>query len=114
MNIQLKQLTPDALRSTESVVCCHFLDQANRLRRNPRFSRMRLGFVLPEQTEKLTVPSEKCLWLNQKERLLPGPCHPGQKHQEQAVRLLVYRSLDLSMKNDEFAGAATRFLPAVM
>ena len=30
-NIQLEKLTPNALRSPESVVCCHLLDQADRL-----------------------------------------------------------------------------------
>jgi hypothetical protein len=62
---------------------------------------MRFRFVLPEQTEKLTVPLEKRLWLNQEERLFPGPDHPCQEHQEKPIRLVVHRSFDLSAQDDE-------------
>ncbi len=56
-NIQLEQLATDTLRPPQSVVRGHFLDQRNGLKREPRLLRMRLGMVLPEQTEKLTVPA---------------------------------------------------------
>ncbi len=44
---------------------------------------------------------QKRLWLDKEKRLFPGPNHPGEKHQEQAVRLPVDRSLDLSTKDDQ-------------
>ena len=37
------------------IVCRHLLNQDDRLRREPRLSRMRLRFALPEQTEELTM-----------------------------------------------------------
>jgi hypothetical protein len=43
---QLGQLAANALRAPESVICCHFLDQADRLGREPRLSRVCLRFVL--------------------------------------------------------------------
>ena len=45
-------------------------------------------------------PQER-FWLDKEERLFPGSDYPGQKQQEQAVRLLVHRSLDLSMQDDQ-------------
>jgi hypothetical protein len=41
-NLQLEQLTKDALRPPKSVVCCHLLDQGDRLGRKPRLSHMDL------------------------------------------------------------------------
>jgi len=57
--------------------------------------------VLPHQTEEFTVPAQKRLWLNKEKRLFPGPNHAGEKYQEQAVRLPVDRSLDLSTKDGQ-------------
>ena len=61
------------------------LIKTDRLEREPRLSRARLGFALPEHAEELTMPAQKCLWLDKEERLFPGPNHPGQKHQEKPV-----------------------------
>src|SRR5260370_15111220 len=84
-----------------SIVCCHLFDQVDGLKREPRLSRVRLGFVLPEHTEKLTMPVQKRLRLDDEERMFPGPNHHGQKHQEKPVRLPVDRSFDLSTKDDQ-------------
>ena len=100
-NIELEKLTANALRSPEPIVCGHFLDQADRFRREFRLSRMCLRFALPEQTEKLTVPAQKRLWLDQEERLFPGSGYACQEHQEKPIRLCVHRSLDLSAQDDE-------------
>ena len=100
-NIQLEELATDTLRSPKPVVCCHFLDQRNGLKREPRLLRMRFGFVLPEQTEKLTVPAKKRFWLDQEECLFPGSDHSCQEYQEKPVRLFVHWSLDLSAQDDE-------------
>ena len=99
-NIQLEKFPTDTLRSPESVVCCHLLDQGDRLGREPRLSRVRPRFVLPEYAEELTVPAKKRLWLDKEQRLFPGPNQPSEKHQEKAVRLPVDRSFDLSTKDD--------------
>ena len=47
------------------------------------------------------MPSQKRLWLDKEKRLFPGPNHFGQEYQEKPVRLFVYRSFDLSMKDGE-------------
>ena len=39
-NIQLEKFPTDALRSPKSVICRHLLDQADRLEREPRLSRV--------------------------------------------------------------------------
>ncbi len=96
-----EKLTPNTLRSSESVVCCHLLDQADRLGRKPRLSRVRLRFVLPEHTEELTMPAQQRLRLDEEESLFPGSDHPGQQHQEKPVRFPIDRSFNLSMKNDQ-------------
>jgi hypothetical protein len=44
---------------------------------------------------------QECLRLDKKERLLPGPNHPGQKYQEQPVRLPIERAFDLSTQDDQ-------------
>jgi hypothetical protein len=43
----------------ESVACCYLLDQADRFGREPRLSRPRLRFVLPEPTEELPMEAAK-------------------------------------------------------
>jgi hypothetical protein len=92
----LMKLTTDALCSPESIVGCHFLDEADHLGREPRLVRERLGFVLPEQAKEFTMPTQQCLRLDKKERLFKSLNHPGQEHQEKSVRLPVDGSLDLS------------------
>ena len=57
-NTQLEKFTANALRSPQSVICCHFLDQADCLGRQPRLSRTRLGFMLLEHVEKLPMPAQ--------------------------------------------------------
>jgi hypothetical protein len=57
--------------------------------------------VLPEYAEEFSMPSKDRLWLDQEERLFPGPNHPGQEHQKKPVRLPVNRSFGLSMKDDQ-------------
>jgi len=37
-NIQLKEFPTDALRSPESIICCHLLDQCDCLAREPRLA----------------------------------------------------------------------------
>ena len=86
----------DTFRSPESIVCCHFFDQANRLGREPRLSRVGFRFALPEHTEELTVPAQKCLRLDKKEGLFPGPNHPGEYDQEKPIALAVDRLFVLS------------------
>jgi hypothetical protein len=44
---------------------------------------------------------QKRLGLDKKERIFPGPNHPGQEHQEEPVGLLVNWSFDLSMTDDQ-------------
>ena len=100
-NTQLEEFPADALCSPESIVCCHLLDQDDRLGRELRLSRARLRFVFPEQTEEPTMPVQKCLRMDNEESLFPGPNHPGQQHQEKQVCLPVDRSFDLPMQNDE-------------
>src|SRR5258708_27973779 len=100
-NIQFEEFTANTLRSPRPVVCCHFLDQADGLRRQLRLARARLGFALPEQAEELTMPAQQRLWLEKVECLFPGPNHFGQEYQEKPVRLFVYRSFDLSMADGE-------------
>jgi len=47
-NIQLEQFTADTFRSPKSVVRRHLFDQADRLGRESRLSRVCLGFAFPE------------------------------------------------------------------
>jgi len=84
-----------------SIVCCHLLDQVDGLKRRPRLSQVRIGFVLPEYMEELTMLAQKRFRLDDEERLFPGSDHPGQKHQEKPICLLVDRSFDLSTKDDQ-------------
>jgi hypothetical protein len=57
--------------------------------------------VLPEHAEELTVPAQKRLRLDKKERLFPGPNHCGLEHQEESVRLAIDRPFDLSTETDQ-------------
>lgn len=83
------------------VLCCHLLNQGDRLGRKPWLSRARLRFALPEQAEELTMEAEESLRLDKKERLFPGSDYPGEEHEKKPVRLPIGRSLDLSTQNDQ-------------
>ena len=100
-NIQFEQFTADTFRSPKSVVRRHLFDQADRLGRESRLSRVCLGFAFPEQAEELMMPAQKRLWPDQEEGLFPGPNHPGQEHQEKSVRRPIDGSFDLSTKDDQ-------------
>jgi len=62
---------------------------------------MRFGFVLPEQTEEFTRPSQQRLRLDKEKRLFPGSNHPGEEHQKKSVPLSVCWSLNLSMQDEQ-------------
>ena len=47
------------------------------------------------------MPPQERLWLDDEQRLLPGPYHSCQKHQEHAVCLGTGRSFHLSPQDDE-------------
>jgi hypothetical protein len=79
-----------------TIICRHVLDQDDRLRREPRLSRMRPRCALPEQAEELTMEAEDGLRLDNEEGLFPCSDHPGQKYQEEPIPLPVCRSFDLS------------------
>src|SRR5215472_10581976 len=81
---QLEQFASDALCSPESVVPGHLLNQGHRLCGEFRLRRCCSGLVFPVELETLAMPAQQRLWLNDEEGLLPGACHPGQKHKEHA------------------------------
>ncbi len=100
-NIQLEKFTANALCSPQSVVCCHFLDQADYLGRQLRLSRARLGFMLPDYAEELTMPAQQRLRLDKVKGLFPGSNHPGEEHQKKPVPLSIHRAFDLSMQDEQ-------------
>ena len=108
-NIQLEQLAPNALRTPEPIARYHLLHQADRLRRSFRLARARSGCMLPEQAEKLSRPSQERLWLNEEQRLFPGLDSPGEKDQQQSIRLPTNGSFDLSMQDDQLLAQQRMF-----
>ena len=83
------------------IVPCHLLDQCDRLWRELRLSRISLGLALPEQAEEFSMPPKHYLQLRNEERLLPGPHHPRQKHQQEPIGLPASRLFDVSTQDDE-------------
>ncbi len=47
------------------------------------------------------MPTEERLWLHDEKRLLPGPNHPGQKHQEHPIRFGTGGSFHVSAEDNE-------------
>ncbi len=47
------------------------------------------------------MPTQERLWLDDEKCLLPGSYHPGQKHEEDAVRLGTSRPFYLSSQDDQ-------------
>jgi hypothetical protein len=47
------------------------------------------------------MPTQERLRLNNEKRLLPGPNHPCEKHQEHPIRLGVCGSFDLSAEDNQ-------------
>ena len=98
---QLEQFAPDPLRSPQSVVPGHFLDQGHGLSGDLWCASSCSGFVLPEESKPLTMPAQKRLWLDNEQGLFPGPNRPCQKHQEHPVRFGTCRSFHLSPEDDQ-------------
>ena len=55
------------------------------------------------------MPPKHCLWLHNKECLLPGPNHPRQKQQEEPIGLLASWSFDVPMQDDELLSSQRVF-----
>ena len=56
---------------------------------------------IPIQLESMAMPMEERLWLNDEQRLLPCSNHPGQKHEEHAIRFGTGGSFHLSAEGNE-------------
>jgi hypothetical protein len=76
-------------------------NQLDRLVREPQLSRAGFRFVLPKHTEELTMPAQKRLRLDDKERLFPCPNHSSEKYQEHSICFPVNWSFDLSTQDDQ-------------
>jgi hypothetical protein len=76
MNTQFQQFTAYPLSSPESILRRHFPDQGDGFYGYSRFVSICFRSALPEQVEELTMPPQQGFWLNEEERLLPGPNSP--------------------------------------
>ena len=47
------------------------------------------------------MPAQSCLWLDDEERLFPGPNHSCQENEEQAIGFRAYWPFHLSPEDDE-------------
>src|SRR5215469_10341004 len=98
VDTQLESFATNAFRSPQPIIPCHLLDQRYGLCGYLWFGRSPSGPVLPIQLKSLTMPTEERFWLNNEQRLLPGPHHPGQQRQEHPVRFGTGGSFQLSTK----------------
>ncbi len=101
VNAQLEELTTNPFCSPESVVPCHLLDQGDGLLGYSWLERNCPRLVLPIEFEALTMPPQKCLWLNDEVGLFPGPHYACQQDQEYAVRLGTGRPFHLTTQDDQ-------------
>jgi len=69
--------------------------------REPRLARAGFRFMLPKHTKELTMPAQKRLRLDDKERLFPGSNHSSEKQQAEPIGPLARRSFDMPMQDDE-------------
>ena len=60
-----------------------------------------LDLCFGEHAEELTMPAQKCFWLDKEERLFPGPSHPGQEHQKMPIWFPADGTFDLSTQDDQ-------------
>jgi len=93
--------TTNPFCSPESIVPCHLLDQDDGLLGDPWFGRSRPRPVLPKEFEALAMPPQQRLWLNDEQRLFPGPHHFCQQDQEHPVGPGTGRSFHLSPQDDQ-------------
>ncbi len=57
--------------------------------------------MLPDQTKEFPMPAQQCLWLDNEERLFPGPNHSCQEHEEQAIGFCACGPFHLPLEDDE-------------
>ena len=98
---QFQEFTTHPFCSPESIVPCHLLNQGDGLLGDPWFGRSSPRLVLPKEFEALAMPPQQRLWLNDEQRLFPGPHHSCQQYREHPVRLGTGRSFHLSPQNDQ-------------
>ncbi len=78
VNVQFQEFATNPFSTPESILRRHIPDQGNGFRGYLRLMRSGLRFTLPNQAKKLTMPTQQCVWLNDKESLLPGSNKPGE------------------------------------
>src|SRR5258706_4643904 len=66
MDTQFQQFTADPLSTPKSIFARHLFDQGNRFCCYLRHMRSDLRPALPDQAKELTMPTQKCVWLNNK------------------------------------------------
>jgi hypothetical protein len=98
---QLEQFAPDPFRSPQSIIPCHLPDQSHCLLGYFWFRSSRSGLALPIQLPSLAMPTQKRFWLDDEQRLFPGPNHPCEKHQEHPICLRACWSFDLPTEDNE-------------
>jgi hypothetical protein len=98
---QLEQFSADALSAPQAIVQRHRLDQSNGFGRDSRLRRGRLRSLPPTPAERLTVPAEEGLGLDNQERLLPVPSSPRKQQQEEPVDLGTHWALHLTAKDNQ-------------
>jgi hypothetical protein len=82
---EFQQFPTNPFSAPEPIVFRHFSDQGDRFSGDLGPMRRDLGLPLPIQTEELPMPPEQDLWLDNEERLFPGPNEPCQQDEEHAI-----------------------------
>src|SRR5262245_25173097 len=87
VNLQFEQFAPNALGSPQTIIQRHGLNQGDGLGRDFGSPRNRFRTLPPEPAERLAVPVEEGLRLDNEERLFPVTDGTREYDQEHAIAL---------------------------
>lgn len=100
-NPQFEQLPADTLHTPQAIVQRHRLDQRDRLGSDFGVPGSSLGSSPPEPAERLAMPVEKSIGLNNEERLFPVPDGSREHDREQPIGSGTSWALHLTAKDDQ-------------
>jgi hypothetical protein len=101
MYAQLEEFAPDAFSTPQTVVSGHGFDQRDGLNSNLGLPRRAFRSLFPVPAKCLTMPAEKSVRWDKKERLFPASGGPREEDQHYWIGLGTCWALDLAVEHNE-------------
>lgn len=109
----MRQFSTNPFGAPQAIIQRHRFDQSNGLGRNFGFPASSLGLLAPGPAEKVALPAEEGIRLDNEDYPLPSLGCPREQDQQQTIRPGTRWALHLTAKDDQLLMRASRFQPSV-